>query len=351
MPLSDEEIRSLLLKYIAEEMDESEKEEVEKWLMQHPEAFEEFEQLWDLWHTINTVTSDSQFDVDKGWEETWSKMRKKDNGRRRKKRLKSIFIWGSVAAVVIVVVAFSFLGNGMMGEFFPGLGSKKITLRDTEKVFTKYDTETQTLPGKRQRVSLPDGSTVWLNGGTKIHFIMNEKQGTRKLTLNGQAFFDIADRKNMPFIVNTGHASIKVLGTRFNVTAYADDSTVETVLTSGRILFESKSGEKKVEQRIDPGQKIAVNYLSGEVNVSKVDTAFYSSWKEGKLVFNNQKFKEIANALEHKYNVEIIFKDKTLINKRINGYLQRENLKEALTALKMTMQFQYKKSGRKVYIY
>src|SRR5699024_3261520 len=217
--------------------------------------------------------------------------------------------------------------------------------------FTKYDTETQTLPGKRQKVELPDGSTVWLNGGTKIHFIMNEKQGTRKLLLNGQAFFDIADMKNMPFIVNAAHASIKVLGTQFNVTAYADDSTVETVLTSGKILFESNMEGKKVEKRIEPGQKIAVNYLSGEVNILKVDTVFYSSWKEGKLVFNNQKFKEIVNALEHKYNVEIIFKDKTLMNKRVNGYLQKEDLQEALTALKMTLQFQYKKSGREIYIY
>lgn len=356
MPPSDEEIRRLLLKYIAEETNEEETANVEKWLKAHPEAFEEFEQLWDLWYAVGTATNVFRFNVDEGWNDTLIRIRESKLGQKRKRSLKTIIIWtGSIAAASLLFLGVAFWQsyNITTPSLIHSVNNTAIASvnEDTATTFTRYDTKIQTPPGKKRIAVLPDGSKVWLNGGTQIHFYMDEEQRTRILFLSGQAFFDIAKRADMPFIVKMKHATIKVLGTRFNVSAYPNESTVEATLTAGSILFKTTTNQQTIKRQIQPGQQIAVNYLSGRLKVLKVDTVFYTSWKEGKIIFQNQDFKEVAKAMEHKYNVDIVFKDKALMHKKLNGYLQKESLKEALTALKLTLQFHYKVKGKKVFIY
>lgn len=358
MPPSDEEIRNLLLKYIAGETDEEEVAFVEKWLGNHPEAFQEFEQLWDLWYAVGTATNVFRFNVDEGWNETLLMIRESKIGHKRKRSFKKIIVWGSSAAATLLL----FLGFVFWQEHNKTVDHSLVqpanntflthskNNRDTTYI-RPYDTKIQTPLGKKRKVKLPDGSIVWMNGGTLIHFHMDQKQGARTLYLRGQAFFNIAHESDMPFVVNMEHATIKVLGTRFNVSAYPEDSTVEATLTSGRILFKTTANNQTIKRQIQPGQQIAINYLSGRVEVSIVDTTFYTSWKEGKLIFNNQSFKEVARAMEHKYNIKIIFNSPDLQYKKLNGYLQKETLDEALTALKLTLQFDYKIKGNKVFIY
>ncbi len=353
---SDEEIKRLLLKYIAGEINEEEAAFVEQWLRDHPEAFQEFEQLWDLWYAVGTATNVFRFNVDDGWNETLLKIRASKLEHKRKHSLKRIIIWtSSVAAAGLLFLGLSlWRSDNTLPHSLTHLVSNLPLVSFEEKtdtVFTRYDTKIQTPPGEKREIELADGSKVWLSGSTRIHFRMDEKQQIRTLFLSGQAFFDIAHKADMPFEVKTDHAVIKVLGTRFNVSAYPQDSTVQATLTSGRILFKAIRNHQKIERQIQPGQQIAINYLSGRLEVSRVDTVFYTSWKEGKIIFNNQTFSEVVKAMEHKYNVAIIFKDASLMHKRLNGYLQKESLKEALTALKLTLKFHYEIKGDKVFIY
>lgn len=355
MPLSDD-VRNLLLKYIAGETTVSESEQVESWLADDPNVFNEFEQLWDLWYVVGTATNVFRFNVDKGWEGLAQKRLKQKEIKADGKRLKKSLIWGGcIAATILIILGWLFVPKNeliragtthtdQVGTMYHG------QLKPFKDSVSRKDVIVKTAPGERRKVKLPDGSLIWLNGSSVARYSFNKENNTRTLALRGQAFFDIHHDASRPFIVKTKHASINVLGTRFDVAAYPDDDVTEAVLTGGSIQFITEANRKKIIKHIDPGQKISLNTLSGELKVTEVDTAFYASWKEGKIIFRNETFLEVARAMEHKYDVAIVFKNKSLMGKRLNGYLQKESLEEALQALKLTLQFQYSIDNNKVII-
>lgn len=345
MPLSDER-RNLLLKFIAGETDDQENESVEKLLTNNPEVFTEFEQLWDLWNAVGTATNVNRFNVDNGWEALLEKGMGIKHAKRSIKR--KIAIWsGSAAACILVLMGWILLTKQKSGS--PRLNSKErhehvatvetLSIRDSTHGKNIY---VKTEPGVRKKVKLPDGSEVWLNGGSAIRYSESSVANKRILYLRGQAFFDIAQNVKMPFLVKTDHATIAVLGTRFNVVAYPKDTYTEAVLTDGSIMFTTEANDKTVSRQITPGEKISLNYLSGRIEITEVDTTFYASWKEGKLLFRNEKFLTVTKAMNRKYDVNIVFQDKSLEEKKLNGYLEKESLEEALKALQLTLQFKYK---------
>lgn len=356
MPLSDE-VRNLLLKYIAGETNDEEVEWIESRLKDDAGVFEEFEQLWDLWHAVGAAAHINRFNVDKGWEELSKKQRQREEAHKGTRQLrKAVIKWGSAAAAVLLLLFALFLwrlqNKGIVVNEFP----KNSVLNQQSRPDVKahaiaHSFKAQTAPDGQKKIRLPDGSLIWLNGGTKVRYSINKKNNTRMLYLSGQAFFDIKQDANRPFIVKTDHASIKVLGTRFDVAAYPDEKITEAVLMGGSILFTTHKGSKEINTPVEPGQKISINYLSGQLKVMNVDTAFYTLWKEGKLLFRNESFGHVARAMEHKYGIQIIFKDQSLQKERLNGYLEKESLEEALEALKLTLQFQYAIKDGEVIIY
>jgi ferric-dicitrate binding protein FerR (iron transport regulator) len=356
MPLSDE-VRNLLLKYIAGETNEEESEQVEGWLADDPKIFEEFEQLWDLWYAVGTATNVFRFNVDKGWEEVLRKSRQAGSGRRDKKEVRKIILWaGGIAAGLLLLSALGLWlkdeqgSSGMRQQRDNELSAVATDKNKTTGLSSDSSgMDVKTDLGQRKKVRLPDGSLVWLNGNTSIHFM--DQDSKRIAFLSGQAFFDIQHNAGKPFIVETRHATVSVLGTRFDITAYPKDSVTEAVLTEGSILFTTEMKDKSFSRHILPGEKVSVNHLSDHVNITQVDTAFYTYWRDGRLLFDGQTFAEIAKAVGHKYGVQFEFTDQELPEKRLNGYLEKESLQEALEALRLTLQFSYRIVGRTVIIY
>lgn len=343
MPLSDGQ-RSLLLKFIAGEADHEESERVENLLAENPDVFSEFEQLWELWNAVGTATNVNKFNVDNGWEALLSKGLA--NRQKSGKKNRIIIIAASVAAALVIWLGWSFMSNGTFDRETPFQPNEQLTASVNETPVIKEaeknnDVYVKTNAGVRKKIKLPDGSTVWLNGGSLIRYPGSAGEHERELYLRGQAFFDIKHNERKPFIVKTDHATIKVLGTRFDLVAYPKEEITEAVLTGGSILFTTESDHKQISKKISPGQKISLNYLSGKLQVTDVDTAFYASWKEGKLLFRNERFQTVARAMDHKYNINILFLNTSLENKRLSGYLEKESLEEALKALQLTLQFKY----------
>lgn len=351
MPLSDE-LRSLLLKYIAGETSEEEARIVEKWLSEDPAVFSEFEQLWDLWYAVGTATNVFRFNVDKGWEA----ILEKSYGDTRKKKggVKRLLVWSSAAAAVLLAgVLMLVRQDSRRSDHSSRPGMEIAGALSQERADTAVAVVTRTTFSthgrERKAVKLPDGSRAWLNGNTTLHF--SDDGHSRALSLNGEAFFDVARDAKKPFFVRTAHATIRVLGTRFDVVAYSRDTVTDAILTSGSILFSAEVEHRSIVKHLVPGDKVSINYLSNSLKISQVDTAFYISWKEGKLNFQGQKFQDIAKAMEHKYDVRFNFADPDLAQKRLNGYLDKESLTEALEALKLTLRFRYKIMDSTVMIY
>lgn len=353
MPLSDEQ-RSLLLKFIAGETDKKESERVEDWLASDPEFLSELEQLWELWNAVGTATNVNRFNIDHGWESLLNKGLGRMPGKQKTAR--KTWMWvGSVAAAVLAFLAWTLWPVSQPGRQSADYNSSpqvatvetKPRLNDATQDKALY---IKTKAGSQKEVKLPDGTKVWLNGNSEIRYALSPDGNKRLLYLSGQAFFDVKHQAGQPFVVKTKHATIAVLGTRFDVVAYPNETFTEAVLTGGSILFTTESDHEQISRQITPGQKISLNYLSGKVEVTDVDTAFYASWKEGKLMFRNETFRTVAMAMDHKYNVNIVFKNRSLEAKRLNGYLEKETLEEALQALQLTLQFNYKIAGDTVVI-
>jgi transmembrane sensor len=168
--------------------------------------------------------------------------------------------------------------------------------------------EKVTLPGQKIRITLPDSSKVWLNASSKIRFASNFNDTKREIFMEGEAFFDVHHNKRKPFKVTTNKVNIVVLGTAFNVYAYANEQTSTITVIRGKV---GVSKGNKLLSTLTPSQQLKYNN-NGTYACSVVDTAAIVGWKSGKLQFDNATMGQIANSLQRWYGVQIKFSDPKL---------------------------------------
>lgn len=161
--------------------------------------------------------------------------------------------------------------------------------------------------GSRAVIQLSDGTEVNLNYGSKIKYPQYFSENTRGVTLSGEAYFKVAHNPDKPFIVKTGSLNIKALGTKFNVQAYPGDDVVATTLIEGKVRIEKNRSGERVEPVIDlvPKQHVSYHLKSDKTTSTKGNTDKYTSWKEGKLVFDNEPLTGVADKLSRKFYVDI----------------------------------------------
>ncbi|NMH86877.1 FecR family protein [Flavivirga algicola] len=207
----------------------------------------------------------------------------------------------------------------------------KLNYKDTG-VEEKLIYNTLVIPyGKRFEIALSDGTLVHLNAGSSLKYPVKFLNGKkRKVYLEGEAFFDVSKDKEHPFIVNTSNMDVRVLGTRFNVSAFPEDKTISTVLVEGAVNLSSISGDKVLE--LKPNYKAEWDITNSETQIKRVDTDIYTSWINGRLVLKNLPFKNIVKKLERHYNVEIINNYEALNNQVFTASFDIETIEEVLNS-------------------
>jgi ferric-dicitrate binding protein FerR (iron transport regulator) len=234
-----------------------------------------------------------------------------------------------VAAILIVPLLISFLAY--------------IFTRTEKSASTVSYAEIQCPMGVRTKFQLPDGSTGFLNSGSRLKYpvvFTNE----RTVELTGEAFFDVVHNTEVPFHVNTKNLEIKVLGTTFNVTANECETTEEIVLQSGKVNVMSKTGEQLAI--ILPNEQMSFNIERKSFTKNKVQALQYSSWKEGKLVFRNENIQEMARRLGRWYNAEVVVDDRMLEDYTFHATFIDEPLDEVLKLILLTTPITYKEERR-----
>lgn len=238
---------------------------------------------------------------------------------------------------------------------------------NSKKSKTEEFVEIKTNKGSKTNFILPDGTIGWLNSNSIIRYASDFKS-SRRIYLNGEAFFDVKHLKKRPFYVITDDIKIKVIGTRFNVKAYPEDKKVEATLIRGKLEIELPDVESKTKKiYLRPNQKfvydknIAQKPLLKEerimnknfLKVNKVENLVYdTAWIVNKLIFKNEPFNSLILKLERWYNVEIKLTDSTLVNYSYTGSFENETIEQALTALKLANPvFDYKMEKNKIEIY
>jgi len=189
---------------------------------------------------------------------------------------------------------------------------------------------------------LPDGSVIFLNADSRIEYNLEGKKGKREVFLNGEAWFDVAEDPKRPFLVHTSAYDIYVTGTRFNIKAYDSDNDVITTLEEGEVHLQSTDGFSLENNIIlKPGQQAFLDKGTNTITVKAVNTAWYTSWKENKLIFINMSLEELKVMLERKYGVDIEVKDKDLLNLHFDGTIKNESIFEVLEILKIALTIEY----------
>lgn len=206
--------------------------------------------------------------------------------------------------------------------------------------------------GRTSQVTLSDGTRVFLNAGSRLVYPEVFAGSTREVLLSGEAFFDVKVDTKSPFIVQTSDLRIRVLGTRFNLSAYPSDNFVEAVLTSGKIsLARNDAGffDKPVE--LVPGQLASFNRKTMETSIRIVDTDNYTLWTEGVVKFESTHLNRILKRLERYYNVNFQFMDPMLGTLRISGKLELDDeLSETLERVALAAKVRIEKSQEGFYV-
>ncbi|MEZ2445077.1 FecR family protein [Chitinophaga sp. RCC_12] len=204
----------------------------------------------------------------------------------------------------------------------------------------------------RKTVVLPDGSSIILRKNSTVELAAGFNEVNRKLTLTGEAFFDVTQHAQYPFIVHTAAFDIKVLGTVFNVSAYAGSHQSETALFKGKVevTLANKPEEKIILQ---PNQKLTMNVtgLPAPVNPFKVmpldadpvnHKAREIAWVRNRLEIENEPLEVIAGKLEKWYGIRVTFADEEVKHYRYSGTFESETILKALDALQLSYPFSFK---------
>ena len=357
--MNNEEVKLLLEKYQAGQCFEAEKAWVDSWYGQfnedeiniHPEIIQE----WG--------------------KEISSKL--PGNGQEQKR----IIIWPLAMAASIALatgVLFYFgkpnthqIASHHTRDIPPGGNHAKLTLAngktirlsDTKKAivinankFTYNDgsivTESNSTPGiqtvstprgGQYQVILPDGSKVWLNAATTLRFPQSfAGLADRQVELSGEAYFEVAKDKMHPFIVKTQLQRLQVIGTHFNISAYADENMIRSTLLEGSIRINNATLLKPGEQADNTGSAI---------RVTPVDTDYAVAWKNGEFMFRKESLESILRKVARWYDVEVIYEDPEEAEKEFGGEISRfTDVSEVLNMLQLTGQVHFRIEGRRIMV-
>jgi ferric-dicitrate binding protein FerR (iron transport regulator) len=270
------------------------------------------------------------------------------------------FLWQSIAAVLL-------LGIGVFAYYHYSWHPSGVA-KEGNNAITKTPSRT------KSKICLSDGSVVTLNSETVLRYPSSFTGPTREVYLDGEAFFNVTKDHTHPFIVHAGKMNVKVLGTSFNVKSYANDKNIETTLIKGAIevTLSDRPSDRII---LKPNEKLILNNntfkrprLDSNLPTSEDSNTNYSltnlthfrshdttivetSWVNNELVFKDEAFSDLANQMERWYGIKIKFKNSDVKDYHFTGVFVKENIVEALNALKMIEPFSYKYKNETVSIY
>lgn len=259
---------------------------------------------------------------------------------------------------------FGFFYNGEIKIFFPEERKKKVFLRTVSYAAAMfigvvlsfsvlYIAEKKqsdiigtyklvTDKGEKSYLQLPDGTNVWLNSCTTIEYAHGYGKENRDIYLNGEAYFEVAKNKELPFIVKTsGGIDVKAVGTAFNVSAYREDARLITTLFSGKVIVQPTLTKQQI--LLEPNQ-VAVYYKSrNKIEIVPYDKRMFAQWRGGALSFDMMYLEDITKLLERNYNVVFRYENQRIKKLKFSGsFRNSEDLSEILRVIKTNTSISYK---------
>lgn len=356
----------LLSKKMAGEASEDELQEFSYWMGEKDFPYHEDHQLVDeLWQ--QPFDEEEVPDGQANWSVLAGKLALKRAGTSdvpRRGLLKN-FSWRSwaVAAFIVLLAGVGFIYVHTATARSGARALKNTGIRQND-VYARNGTHT--------KLVLPDGSTLWLNGGSRLYYNKSFGHDDREVYLTGEGYFEVTANASLPFIVHAGGVNIRVLGTSFNMKAYPDEKKIETILIKGNIeltldcdpgrkvllkpmeklTLTDEAAAKNDKNEKETGMK-APAYVIDRILSTPTDSSLAETgWLNNIFVFRAKPFKELAREIERWYGVTLVFENRAMETRKFTGVFDRLSLEEAMEALRFSSKngFNYEVKNSEVII-
>ena len=317
-----------LAAYLRGELEAAEAAEIEAWYDASPANRKMLGEVYYILYLNDRLRASEEVDVERSLRALKSRMHPRRGIVRR-------WVWRSAAAAAAVLLV-------------AGVAVKTVSLAERlERPVVVY-----TDLGERSQVELPDGTKVWLNSSSRVEYRTPLFSRERRVTMTGEAYFEVEHDSASPFIVSSGGLDVKVLGTKFNIRNDNARHCVTTVLLEGAVAA-SVSGSEDYSVRLRPSQMLVFDTRTKYMQLHNCEAAGNSiDWIEGHFRFEQNTFEEIVAELERYYNVKVRFMDDSLRKERFSGDFHLEDgIYHIMSVLQLTYKFHYKVNCEDIELY
>ena len=349
-----------LVRYLADECSEQEKRSIEQWITSDAKLREEVAYLRKIWRASSEEKED--WDVDRAWERFRSyDVRFARNKQYQKAanihklpgkidrdfqskpfhRRDRMYKWVTLVTAIAAGIVIGFL-------FFQPTKPPSISGKSAMRVIKAHK-------GERVHLVLADGTKILLNADSRIKIPRHFSDSTRDVYLKGEAYFEVAHKKDQPFRVHAGNTVTRDLSTRFVVVSYPGSEGTRVIVTEGKVAMHNSaalttSGHSRV---IISSNHIGILKKDGTMGIKPVKNIMnWIGWTEGKLVFNNTPLAQVLPQLDRWYDLNITLKDSTIATRRLTAtYVDRQPMGEVLDALALSLDLKYSLKDRSVELY
>lgn len=346
-----------ILRFLKGELTYDSEVAFKEWLNESIEHIALFEQYRTIWLLRNQqISNNIHFNEDSAWD----KLHKKRGATQIINKKLTINKYFKIKQYLKVAAIFTFVFSLGGVISFLVFSKKQILDNSICQIVTPL--------GAKSQVTLPDGTEIWLNAGTKLTYTRSFGITNRKIYLEGEAFCKVKSDKKNPFIVQTSLVKVTALGTSFNVKAYPDDIIVSTTLVDGIVKIEgtnsnnadfsytlkanqnliiTKPEHRDLHQDIKRSEKELVKanpikpILRSVIFRDSFNTELNTSWKEKRWQLQGEPLYYLSKSLERRYNVIIRFKSEEIKNYRFTGIVENETLEQFMEILSLTTPLRY----------
>lgn len=287
----------------------------------------------ELWVSSAVADDTQQYDVDQAFERFRKRTGLDQSGRQSYKWYRT---W-SVAAVAIVLL-------GLITVTAYWQGSRQIQSNFSDIVV-------EAPLGSKTKLTLPDGSTVWLNAGSKMIYSQGFGVSDRRLAFQGEGYFEVEKNDEMPFLFQTHDVNVTVVGTKFNFRNYPEDEEAVVELLEGKVALENQLKEESVRY-LSPNEKMVLHKATGKMDITSAKVKEATLWTENILLFDEDLLPDIVRELERSYHVQIEIENEDLKQTRFYGQFNQleQNIYDVLDMLSETGKLKYHEEGKVIYL-
>lgn len=310
-----------IIRYLENDLSPNEKIAFESMMDKSPEFRKEVEDFAFIWRTSSELKLHDKVKTVRNWDKISTKIKREQQKIRFLKIIRT-----SAAILLLPILIFS--------------GYLYFELKDLHNE-SAQQLEVMASSGMVSKVTLPDGSEVWINSKSRISYPQKFVGKRRQVNLSGEAYFKVASSKSHPFdVILDNGLTVSAYGTEFNIDSYSDESTIKVTLVDGNVNVNDTNEDLNI--RLNKGEQLLYKRDTKEIKVSDVNLFVETAWKDGKIVFRRTGMEDVVRRLSRHFNVVVQLKDKELYEYEYSATFTDENLSEILDLLSRTAPIEYK---------